>query len=343
MINLRYHIVSITAVFLALGIGLTLGSSFLDRVTVDNLKDRLDRVQERVEKAETANDGLTERVGALDERDEALAAELPERMLAGRLTDVPVLVIATEGTDEALVDRTVAALAASGARITGSWWLTDRWALDDAEEVSDLSALLGLSSEDPVRLRRNASLRMVEFLNDASQEPPLADPATPDENPASRDESVEPPVVASLEGAGFIEYRAVAGSGDKRVLLPAASTRYVMVSGALPGSGPQRIVSALLDGIVADGPAPVVAAQGAVDLPDTAKPNDEDARRSTFVGPLRQGDFTGQRLSTVDTLDTAAGLGAIVLAVEDLADMRTGHYGVGPGASRLLPGAEQPA
>ena len=35
MINLRYHIVSITAVFLALGIGLTLGSTFLDRVTVD--------------------------------------------------------------------------------------------------------------------------------------------------------------------------------------------------------------------------------------------------------------------------------------------------------------------
>ena len=31
MINLRYHIVSITAVFLALGIGTALGGTFLDR------------------------------------------------------------------------------------------------------------------------------------------------------------------------------------------------------------------------------------------------------------------------------------------------------------------------
>jgi hypothetical protein len=33
MINLRYHIVSITAVFLALGIGLAFGAAFIDRAT----------------------------------------------------------------------------------------------------------------------------------------------------------------------------------------------------------------------------------------------------------------------------------------------------------------------
>ena len=37
MIKLRTHIISLTAVFLALGIGLMLGSTFLDRTFVDAL------------------------------------------------------------------------------------------------------------------------------------------------------------------------------------------------------------------------------------------------------------------------------------------------------------------
>ncbi|HET7720262.1 MAG TPA: copper transporter, partial [Acidimicrobiales bacterium] len=45
MINLRYHIVSLVAVFLALGLGIVMGTTVIDRVTVDALNDRLDTVQ----------------------------------------------------------------------------------------------------------------------------------------------------------------------------------------------------------------------------------------------------------------------------------------------------------
>jgi hypothetical protein len=55
---------------------------------------------------------------------------------------------------------------------------------------------------------------------------------------------------------------------------------------------------------------------------------------------LRTGELTRDRLSTVDHLDTAAGMAAAVLAVEDLGTLRTGHYGVASGAARLLPGAD---
>ena len=48
MINLRYHIVSLTAVFLAIGIGLTLGSTFLDRATVENLNGQLESLETRL-------------------------------------------------------------------------------------------------------------------------------------------------------------------------------------------------------------------------------------------------------------------------------------------------------
>ena len=41
MINLRYHIISGVAVFLALGIGLALGSRVVDSILVNELEDQV--------------------------------------------------------------------------------------------------------------------------------------------------------------------------------------------------------------------------------------------------------------------------------------------------------------
>lgn len=344
MVNLRYHIVSITAVFLALGIGLTLGSSFLDRVTVDRLESQLQDVEGRVEETNAENEALERRVDAFEQRDEDLATEIPERILAGRLDAVPVLVIAAEGTDEKLVSQTVGALSSAGADVAGTWWLTDRWLLDDPGEVDELGALLDLTSDDADRLRRNSAIRIAELLETAAL--PSALPVEPPVDPAvepAEEAPVpsEPELIAALEDAGFIDYTALPGGGDERVLLPGADARYVVVSGAQPATGPGLFVTSLIDEVVADGVAPVVAAQGAVDLRDAeGQAAPEDDRRTTFVGPVREGELTRDRVSTVDDLDTAAGLIAAVLAVEDLGALRTGHYGVAPGAARLLPGPD---
>ena len=362
MINLRYHIVSLTAVFLALGIGLTLGSTFLDRVTVDTLKAQLDDVEEQVDRTNRENELLGGRVGDLEARDDALSTALPERLLSGQLEEVPVLVLATQGTSEAAVEEAIGALGGAGADVAGTWWLTDRWVLDDDEEVTDLGRLLDLSTDDVDRLRRNASIRLAELLATASEpapelpddevaeEPPgpedpagpgstegtepevVAQPEPPEEQPA------EPELVAALQEAGFIEYQALPGADQTAVLLPPAGVRYLVVSGTVAGDGPQTFASSLLDELAAEGPVPVVAAQGPVELEDDEENPSEDAQRTTFVGPIRDGELTRERISTIDDLDTAAGLAALVLAVQDLAVPTIGHYGVAPGASTLLPG-----
>jgi hypothetical protein len=333
VINLRYHIVSITAVFLALGIGLTLGSSFLDRVTVDNLESQLTEVEEQVRETRDDNRALNERKDRLEERDAALAAELPEQLFAGHLTGVPVLVVATRGTDEELVATAVEAIAASGAEVAGTWWLTDRWDLDDADEVNELGQLLELSSEDAVRLRRNSAIRLSELLLAASQPPPAEDSGIAGPEPS------EPPLVASLAEAGFLDHEPLPGAADTRALLPGAGARYLVVSGSQPDDGSQAFATALLDELAAETVAPVVASQGAVSLPDDdqGRAASEDEQRSTFVGPLREGELTRVRISTTDHLDTAAGLAALVLALEDVGAGSVGHFGVAPGAARLLP------
>jgi hypothetical protein len=56
-----------------------------------------------------------------------------------------------------------------------------------------------------------------------------------------------------------------------------------------------------------------------------------------FVGLLRNDSALGAHVSTVDDLDSPMGQAAAVLALDDLGIGRTGHFGVGPGAQRLLP------
>src|SRR3546814_3245534 len=89
---------------------LTLGSTFLDRVTVDTLKAQLDDVQAQVDLTNEENATLGREVDELSTRDDALAEVLPERLLDGRLDGVPVLAIATRGTPAASMEQAFGAL-----------------------------------------------------------------------------------------------------------------------------------------------------------------------------------------------------------------------------------------
>ena len=65
MINLRYHIVSVVAVFLALGIGLALGSTFVDSILVNELEDQVNEFKlGRDEAIEIADLAVAETEGA---------------------------------------------------------------------------------------------------------------------------------------------------------------------------------------------------------------------------------------------------------------------------------------
>ena len=52
---------------------------------------------------------------------------------------------------------------------------------------------------------------------------------------------------------------------------------------------------------------------------------------------MRNDAALNSHLSTVDDLESPMGQAASVLALDDLGFGRTGHFGVGPGAQRLLP------
>ncbi len=162
MINIRYHIVSITAIFLALGIGTLLGSTFLDRATVDQLDRNINNAEARIAETEEANRRLQEEVQAAQARDAALIGASGS-LLDGQLTDQPVLVVAAPGVDQAMVDTLRQILVNADADLRASISLRDDLASADGIDEEVLEAL-ELDGDDPEAAREEVVDLLVEAM-----------------------------------------------------------------------------------------------------------------------------------------------------------------------------------
>jgi len=309
MINLRYHIVSLVAVFLALGLGIVMGSTVIDRVTVDALNNRLDDVQRSVGAIRDENGRLK---GQVDQgRDFAVTTR--DQLLRGRLRAIPVMVVVIAGVDRRPVDDLRQALVGAQATMQGTIWFTSKMRLVNDNDVRALATALDLPVDRPEVVRRQALARVATAREAAST----------DTSP-----------LAALQSAGFLSYEGpppptsttTSSIPSTLASLPLPNTRYVVVSGAGAEVG-DDVVAVPLVQAYAQASGRVVAAESG---------EDTNGGRAVFVGLLR-GDVISARLSTVDNLESPMGQTAVVLALEDLGVPRYGHYGVGPRAQRILP------
>ena len=126
MINLRYHIVSITAVFLALGIGVAMGSTLIQRATIDTLENRLDDQQRRLEETDAENQRLEAEMAAGEQLNSQFGAQATEQLLRGRLDQVPVMIFAAEGIDDEGLDGVKRSIVNAGAEFRGTFRTTER-------------------------------------------------------------------------------------------------------------------------------------------------------------------------------------------------------------------------
>src|SRR5918997_1810971 len=80
MINFRFHIVSLTAVLLALGIGLVLGTTFLDDATVNTLENQLSDLERSLDAAGDRNTRQQQQIDSYEQETAALDEQLGERL-----------------------------------------------------------------------------------------------------------------------------------------------------------------------------------------------------------------------------------------------------------------------
>jgi hypothetical protein len=331
LINLRYHVVSLVAVFLALGMGIVMGSTVIDRVTVDALNNNLESVRRDVNETRAENRRLADRVQeGQDFADQSLI-----HVLRDQLPGVPVLVVAVTGIDRKPVDALRQSLAEAGASLQGTLWVTPKMRLDNDGEARALSAVLGGPAATPTTTAPGAT--------GASTSTTLVVSADEVRELALTRMLAEPGTLAAMVSAGFLGYEpapdravdvdpaapptSVAPGGAGLGFVPISGTRFVLVSGA-GAEVSDDLLAIPLAQVVATTGGQAVAAEAGVDT---------DGGRGVFVGLLRRDATANGKVSTVDNLESPMGQAAVILALEELGEARVGHFGVGPGAQRLLP------
>ncbi len=133
MISFRFHLMSLTAVFLALALGIVLGYAVINEATVKGVEDRITVVRRQKDKALT-DLGVWTKFGEDSE----------DAIVAGQLSGVRVLVIAPEGTDSGTLDDLDQDLATAGAIDAGRLILAAKWAEEGPATRTAIAGALGI-------------------------------------------------------------------------------------------------------------------------------------------------------------------------------------------------------
>lgn len=289
------------AVFLALAVGLLIGTAALDQTLVDQLEARTAQSEERLQEALAR---LEDTSGRLEGAEAFAEAVLPQ-LATGRLAGERVLLLAVDGADGTAVGEARQALEIAGAETVTQLWVTPRMAAETDEDRAELASILGeLDSTSPSALAEQAALDLAGRIVEG----------------AGR---TEPDLLSELLGGGFVESRSPPiGEADLGRIGGRAQV-VVVVGGPVEGAAvpPDVFLVPMALQLVTDGA--LVAA------------GDASGDGAAFVATLRERAPTlGEvQFVTVDDLDSAFGGVALVLALEDLVGAgRGGHYGTADGA-----------
>ena len=166
MINFRFHLASLIAIFLALALGVVVGAGVIDRGVVDTLNGRLDSVESKSDRIQGENDVLRGENSELTDAIGAMQCPAVDNTLLAE----DIGIVAVRGVDDAAVKNTIAAATCGGGTVTGTLWLEDKWALANDDDVAAMAQAVGSSSKRKETVRTAAWKQLVERL----QSPPPA-------------------------------------------------------------------------------------------------------------------------------------------------------------------------
>lgn len=313
MINFRFHVASLIAVFLALAIGVVIGSTVIDRAIVDGLRNQIDRVERKADNQKSQNDELRDEISRLQGYVEGTASFV----VTDRLRDLPVAVLAVDGVDGDTVKKTVELMQQAGGAVPGILWIEGSWALAEDDDAQKLARALDQPKDKTLRGRawRAVAERLAAGSGASAK---AGDGAATD-------------VLTSLSDAGFLRYEPVGTQPDGFSLAsyPGKGTRALFVDGNAGRVPVKDVVLPAAQALTGAG-IPTVAAE--LDDESGTRPD-----RGSVVAPVRDDGALQDVVSTVDDLDFREGRVTAVLAVSDLGSNVVGHYGYGAGANRSLP------
>lgn len=309
MINFRYHVVSLTAVFLALAIGLVVGTAALNGPVADSLKNQITALNKD-------NSNKRDQINQYREelnRSQDFASEIAPLYLADELSARKIAVIALPGTNE-YADNVISMLKVAGATITAKITVQDKFF--DPNMSYELLDLAGQSSTPTIPMEglplnsdgvetAGAQLALALLQRTSGTQPSTADVTSVLTAYAKASYiTVSDNAVGGAEGTVII-------SGEPYSDEDAAKKSTSMVTTATQLGKNKPLV---------------VAGTGVGD--------------GNLVSAVRGDPTLVKAISTVDNATTVQGQVATAMVTsERLVDNKVGQYGLSAGASSLVPKA----
>lgn len=313
MIDFRYHIVSLVAVFLALGVGIVLGSGPLDEQIQGALQTQTDdlRSEQRDLRGQVTDLQGQVAVG------EQFAQDIVDPLTANQLTDRSVVIFTLPGSDQDIVDTATKLLEGAGATVNGAVVITDVY-VDPTKAKAPLEDLALRLVPPGVEFPDGATAieRVGTVLARATVASNRAETQEVDQRAAE--------VLAGLQELGAIE---VTGEPGRR-----SDLAVVVAPAPAEDKGNADATKAAEDALLGLVAALDAGSRGAV----VTGPR-ESANAGGFVNLVRRSDEQATGVSTVDLADSPVGQIGLVLALVEQSRGAAGDYGGGDGVDSVIP------
>jgi hypothetical protein len=309
MISLRQHAFSLAAVFLALAVGVVLGSGFLSDTLLSSLRDEKRDLYTQIDGLNDQKNVLTEKLSAANNFDNQLVGRIVHDALGGKT----VVVFRTPDAKDDDVAAVSKIVGQAGGTVTGTVSLTQEFV--DANSAEKLRTVVN-SSILPAGAQ--LSTKLVDQGSQAGDLLGITLLSNPNPTPAVEDVQRDT-VLAALRDTGFITYQPADHIG-------AANAAVVVTGGALPqDSGNQGVSVARFSAALAPhGSGTLLAGR------------DGSAMGGAAVAVTRADAGMAAAISTVDDVDSAPGRITAILSLHDLINGgHVGQYGTGHGATSI--------
>jgi hypothetical protein len=310
MISLRQHALSLAAVFLALAVGVVLGSGFLSDTLLSSLRDEKRDLTTQISGLNDQKNVLNEKLSAANNFDTQLAGRMVHDALGGK----SVVVFRTPDAKDDDVAAVSKFIGQAGGTVTGTVSLTDEFV-----EANSAEKLQTVVNSSVLPAGQQLSTKLVDQGSQAGDLMGIALLANANPAVPAVDDVARNTVLAALRDTGFITYQATDHMG-------AANAALVVTGGSLPQDAGNKGVSVarFSAALAPHGSGTLLAGR------------DGSATGGAAVAVTRADAGMNSAISTVDNVDAAPGRITAVLGLHDLLNGgHAGQYGTGHGATSI--------
>ena len=362
MIDFRYHVVSIVAIFLALTVGLVIGASILSKGVADSLKSDLAQRNDQIKSQQNQINDLKTQI----DQQEKYISGTADQLVAGRLSGLCVAVLEIAGADGNAYSSTRAMIQKqAGATVCSETMINTSFTNPTSQSI--LTTLLQEHTPVGQTLSGTAQQQGAELIAEAlstyqnvgavaqtagatptstpTSTPTVATPtATPHstgtpKTPGSPSATGASPGSTGSAGATMTAGQALGTLKDfqsaglitvltQPVPGEQATLAYVQAPTSANADADNQTYLTLAESLRKDGAASVVGGSG------------DSAETGGLVYAIINDDTAAREISTVDDTDTTAGQVASVFCLAIASQAGTtaaGHYGTGANNDGPIP------